>query len=474
MPAPERSRTLDLCKAVLSSTVLEYPTPFLLDWNVAWDKNVWRRGYEHGGFVRLLTTLDYLKSLKSKRNDDIVLIVDPQVTWFQLRPSVLLERYHTVTMEAERRLAQKLGWKEREGLRIRPRVVFGASKVCGCEDNSRGSSCCWAVPKTPLSTNMYGENTDTTTGHDEFSSFLPRYLDTGFMMGRAADVRAIIEMVGNKRYEAMWKAGGAIDTINDQSVLSSLFAVQERYRDGVADEARRTSTNWLTAFIQRLYTPFTSSKSAAAHLQTHLNTVSSGKEQAQSNEVLYERPLSTLELGIHLDYHSVLSQSTAHSAHDIRWLRYASLPTPLQDLAPADCVPKQGSQLPADILKSQVPGEGLHTQLGVEEKIPFPPQDWSQNTLGTDICTGSIPCTFNHNSANNVDKRTEWRWLWSSHFARGLLKLQQRRGLEMKANGEDASEVNIGGAWLNTNRTSMIEWWDLCEGQGFDKDLFVS
>lgn len=475
MPAPEKSRTLDLCKAILSSTVLEYPTPLLLDWNVPWRKDIWRRGYEHNGYVRLLTTLNYLKGLKSKGDDDIVLIVDPLVTWFQLRPSVLLERYHAITKEAEHRLSKQLGRNERAGLRIQPRVLFGATKVCGCEDNHRGSACCWAVPKTPLSKDMYGRNTDTTTGHDKYSSLLPRYLDTGFVMGRAADVRAIIEMVGNKRFEAMWKVGGAAGTMNDQKVLSSLFQAQEEYRDGVAEAARQKSTNWFMALVQRLYDPFTNSKSAAAHLQTHLHPALSEKEQATSKKVYKEeRPVSTLELGIHLDYYSALSQSTAHSEQDIRWLRYASLPSSLQDLSSKDCVPRHSGQLPADILRSKVPGEGLQMQLGVEERIPFPPRDWSQNTLGTDICTGSIPCTFNHNGANVDDKRLMWRWLWSSRFAQGLLKLQQRRALDMGANGEDINGVNVGGAWLNANRTTKIEWWDLCEGQGFDKDLFVT
>lgn len=479
IPAPA-SRNIDLCKTILSGAVLDYPTPHLLHWNVPWDKSVWRRGYSSEGLVKLLAARDYLTALPPDHDRDLILIISPESTWFQLRPSVLWERYHTVTEEAERRLEKQIGRTEMQRLGIRQRVVFGATKECGCKNKAATSACCSAAPNSPLSKNMYRKKTDTSNGWDEFSSFRPRYLDTGFVMGPAADVRAIIERARDKRFDVMWAGKKQGDALTDQTVLSAIFAEQEKYRSGLVNEVLLKSyTPWLSAFIERLLAPFTSTLStgsAAAHLQTHQNKPApKDKEQAtvRSSDIFNVIASSHAELGIHLDYAASLSHSTDHANYDARWLRYETRQTSLPDLTPNDCVSRHPRSIPKDIMRSTMPGAGLQALRQEDERIPLPPASWAQVTLYTDICTGKVPAMISHNGRDSSLKDGDWRWLWSSRFAQGLLTLQQRKANERKSVSDETTTTNTGGAWLDSNKTSMIDWWDLCSGQGFDKNLFV-
>lgn len=465
MPSPG-SRGLDLCKTILSGAVLEYPTPHLLHWSTPWDRAEYRRGYSSEGLVKLVASLEYLQNLPAGHERDLVVIVDPESLWFQLRPNVLLERYHAVTKGAERRLEAQINPKEKRKRGIQQRVLFGATKECGCKMSPK---CCSAAPDPPLPGDMYGKDTDTKNGWTEQSSFRPRFLDTGFVMGPASDVLAVLDRARNKRFDAMWNAKEEGSRLTDQTVLSLIFAEQEQYRAKVIkDTAINSYTSWPAALLERLLAPFTwshSTSAAAAHLQAHQNP-HPHSHPSQSSK-------SASELGIHLDYTSSLSHSMAHSSHDALWLRYSTPPSAPSSLTPADCTPRLTPHLPDDIQRSRTPGANLDTYLAdADDHIALPPRSWAHVTLYTDMCTGSVPAAINHNDADGHARGAEWRWLWSARFAKGLLTLLQRRAAAA-ADAGGTVDVNVGGAWLDGNKTHAIEWFDLCEGQGFDKDLFV-
>ena len=156
-------RNVNLCKSILSASVLEYPPCRLVDWGTQAQADS-------------LGVLRYLERLPPEKDDDLVLVGRANELWFQLRPTVLLSRYHQVRAEEERRFASRFGKMNAKAHGIHHSIVFAASKVC--KGQGVTNETCHSAPESSLPRDMYGVNTDTAVGRDEHSSFRPRYPDS--------------------------------------------------------------------------------------------------------------------------------------------------------------------------------------------------------------------------------------------------------------------------------------------------------
>ncbi|KAG9876973.1 hypothetical protein KCV02_g21339, partial [Aureobasidium melanogenum] len=96
---PATSSNRDFCKLLLSSTILDYPTPVLINWGAHEEANPYK---QH--LAKVETLLAYMKRLKPiSKEDDLVLILDGYDVWFQLRPDVLLKRYFEMNANLDQR-----------------------------------------------------------------------------------------------------------------------------------------------------------------------------------------------------------------------------------------------------------------------------------------------------------------------------------------------------------------------------------
>ena len=96
---------MDLCKLLLSVSILHYPVPALINWNAPEASDAYR---QH--IAKVETILNYLHKMGNTTNvakDDMVLILDGYDIWLQLRPEVLLKRYFKI-LEATNARSEEL------------------------------------------------------------------------------------------------------------------------------------------------------------------------------------------------------------------------------------------------------------------------------------------------------------------------------------------------------------------------------
>ena len=89
---PANGPHLQLCRAVVSSTILGYSVPVFNGWNKSGELDA---SVTHLAKVR--NVLRYLDNLSSASDDDLVLMIDGYDVVFQLPADVLIQRYFAVT-----------------------------------------------------------------------------------------------------------------------------------------------------------------------------------------------------------------------------------------------------------------------------------------------------------------------------------------------------------------------------------------
>jgi len=220
IPAPRP--TINLCKTLVSAAALDYPTPVLTSWYRSELTNDVQAGILR--FTEINGILNYLNSIPPRNDADIVVIIDGYNTLFQLRPSVLLQRYYQLNRLANARILAQLG----PAAGITQRVIFAAQRKCQPPD----APTCAAVPEPLLPPDIFGPEAD------DGSNARPRWLASGFAIGPLADLRALYT-------RAAAKALADPAAATDQSVFSAIFGEQEAARTRLASS---TSTNSSSSF----------------------------------------------------------------------------------------------------------------------------------------------------------------------------------------------------------------------------------
>lgn len=440
VPATESNS--NLCKTLLSSFVLAYPPPTLINYGKKFDGDNWDKG-SHAGKIR--GVYDYLNDKEKVVDEDMVLVIDGYDIWFQLPPIIMIKRYHQLINEANDRLRRRFGTKPRrpegngattEVAPLYPQsVVFGADKLCW--PNPHNDPACTAVPYSTLPKDVYGPLTDTNP--DGFLN-RPRFLNSGTVMGPAKDVRAIYK-VAVEKVERENRGN-----IGDQFVFAEIFGEQEYQR-----ELQRQSTQGTGGkFYEWLSNALGSSGSPMAANQTIKNmTVVPGRRY---------------EFGIGLDYESKIFQTMTHSANDIEFITYNDSSVFPAIIEKHPNLKVNPFALPVDIQMAHGPfwysSPGNHS-LDPKDGILFPHSDklddlpdridWYDAPLATNLYSASVPSLIHINGDKSLLKDW-WPSMWYHPYARALVRRYIRSTQTRKA----AQAAAAGGQ----------TWWDMRGGRG--------
>ena len=208
-----------LCQLLLSSIILNYPTPVFVNWD-----SPERADSPQQHVAKVDAIHNYLRSFPTKKDNDLVLVTDGFNVWFQLPPDLLLKRYF-VTIEAQnRRLASRLGRGTMRSNNVHQSILFGADKACGPRDDFTWIGC-WAAPGSPMPLYSYGPYNDSSfdAAKSNPSHARPRWLGSGMVIGPVKDVRVLFEETSKLMHKEL-------RADSDQWYLSHLFGMQEYKR----------------------------------------------------------------------------------------------------------------------------------------------------------------------------------------------------------------------------------------------------
>jgi hypothetical protein len=359
---PAIAGTTSFCRTLYSAGALNYPTPRIINWDATFKDG--HRPDKGESLGKVVGVLDFLKKLDGSQDDELVLIADGYDTWFQLRPEVLLERYHAINERARQRI-----WP-RYGLKYYQSIVFSAQRHC--EDTDDDSWACSLAPPSPLSETIYGGLTDKPTDDimNQHVYMRPRYLNTGMAIGPAGKMRDLYEYAHQKMEE------NATHYSTDRQVFSEIFGEQEYFREMIMANTSRIPEGELA------------------------NDPRNGHVDGQKIELDCDQ--CQFEIG--LDYLGELSMPTIYSeAHMIQTNPNSSSP----------------HEFPRDI-RSSTPPYWTPDYSGT--RPPLPPTHWSSLALRTDRSTHTIPVAAHyHRDTPSHDTTSAWSKQWYHQHLRSLL-----------------------------------------------------
>ncbi|KAF2020899.1 hypothetical protein BU24DRAFT_382910 [Aaosphaeria arxii CBS 175.79] len=442
----------NFCKTTLSAMILNYPPATTMNLFANYESALDREK------AQLKQVLDYLKNKLWVKDEDLILHVDGQDTWFQLPSDVLIRQYQNVLADANKRMLNKYG-VDRDGLqKYNETIIFGATKVCEGEDMA-----CSYAPDSLLPSNIYGERTG-----QEKALTPAKYLDSHMFIGPAKDVRALFE-AALKNFDGRHSSLGTA-----QSVFAAMFGEQQLARDNSmsgSSQSQSASTGtepkastWLNWFGGPITTSDERTKRAD----------NAGAEQ--------------YEFSIGLDYGHILFQPFSYNAEeelvplphdnstDLSLYHRQGTPTPplhlptaLERAIPPFWVNDLSSHnpRPQNVKATEIEPLQHHKELDKLEPRDTP---WTNIRLVQNTYTGSIPSILRLNRAdtdNNQQRQAQdtpdsiptaklaWSDLWYAPYARALLRKAFRTpqspiGFHNAAVGGDNmwdSRGGRGGVW---------------------------
>ena len=494
---------------MLGLSILGYPAPSLLSWNQA---TAFPNSLDDGAQVysKIVRTMDYFNNIPRSRDNELALVADGYDVWFQLRPEVLVSRYHEINREANERNAKHYGPDAINAAQIDQRVLFAASKKCSNQLHNRA---CYAVPEAPTPM-VYGGNTDTMLGRTLHSAFRPRFLGDGFIMGPVGTLRDMFI-----RAQAVAEALPEVDEDRDNgsresdfiyhghvtSVFAMLFGDQEWKRE----EIRRRYNNPSMLLGKLLGKGKScSSKLDGMYIEDKLNppfTHEGGplaKWKAQRDE--------EFEFGIGLDYDARIMMNTQESYYDGFFLKHnksdpfsigevrnnvilqhQQMPEPQysrernpvwKDLKEQiflgsgeykrtefDCKGDlEEISLPEDVKRSLPPfagtPESVVTRDGGETPREAPTTlGWSEVSLYTNICYKTVPAMVHHDGDKNM-RSLQWEQIWWQTWATSLLenakRIKKEAGAVPWAGGAGSIKSDQLGVW--SDKGQFLRWDTVC------------
>ncbi|CAM1506084.1 Fc.00g057250.m01.CDS01 [Cosmosporella sp. VM-42] len=292
---------INLCKTIMSAVALGYPMPTLLNWDGDYNHPDWHFAGSHiAKLESLLSVIEVLlngaEDDDDVSEDDLVLLVDAYDIWFQLPPSVLIQRYHQLNREADERVR-----KQWEDLGIssefpipppRQEIVITTAKDCFPDSNSGSDPKYEHWPESPMPSDLYGENTDrvlsTFDPARKYKNIRPRCVNSGMIMGTIGALKRALERSQEKVNDVTMKGR---QLWSDQALIGEVMGEQEMYREWV----RSLGASWDGLVAQK--------KEAAL-----------GKDIKRIAEAAVSGQL--FEFGIGLDYNFTTIPATCSSEED--------------------------------------------------------------------------------------------------------------------------------------------------------------
>ena len=448
IPASETNDKL--CKTLLSAFVLNYPPPTLINFGQVFTGDNWDKG-SHAGKIK--GVYDFLNEDQKVHDDDLILVIDGYDVWFQLPPEVLVRRYHKLIHDANQKLRKEYGtmleekpWnggKKKKVQRYVQTVVFGADKLCW--PNQPDDPACASLPQSTLPRNAYGPNTDRDP---QGYTNRPRYLNSGTILGRVDDVRAIYE-------RALEKVDQGLGVIGDQFVFAEILGEQEYYRQFLASNMPRP---W--------YYPLFNAFPFSQRLSPSIKPV---KQMTLPQNRRYD-------FSIGLDYTSSLFQTMTHSSDDIAFITYANISS---STLPRSFSEISSLSLPLDMNTARPPfptndtaialaiGKLLPLSANLDSLPPSTKNAWLNQPLATNLHSLSVP-TLLHINGDKSLLDSWWSSFWYQPYARALLRAYMRTPQAFLWGTVDGEEKTWdrrggkGGVWKTDGW--WMEWGEVCEG----------
>ncbi|KAF7550154.1 hypothetical protein G7046_g8114 [Stylonectria norvegica] len=367
---------VNLCKTVMSAVALGYPAPTLLNWHGECNR-------PDGQVAKLECLLGAIEAVldpgsdEEAGEDDLVLLVEAYDVWFQLPPSVLIERYHQLNREADERVR-----KQWESLGVdasfpilppRQKIVMSTAKEC-FPDSDSGPDAHW--PESPVRSDLYDEGTDqlvsTADPGRKYSKLRPRCVNSGMIMGTMGALRDALRRSREKADLAPMSGR------SDQAFFGEVMDDQEVWRE------------W------------------ARHLRSSWNGRSSIPRSAAGDDEDVHRIVAAavqgqrFEFGIGLDYNSTTIPPTSSSEDDGFFVA-------LND----------GDDVEEASARAGVPGavriHGLPRELrghGAVDSLLAAGTTWGDVPLYTDFYLGVTPVGIHHDTHGDDLKPWRLQYWW--------------------------------------------------------------
>ncbi|KAL0930528.1 uncharacterized protein CTRU02_214603 [Colletotrichum truncatum] len=409
---PANGPSINLCKVVHSAVALGYPMPTLLNWNGEFNRPDWHFSGSHiAKLESLLVALDTLYEENHAVDDDIALLVDAYDVWFQLPPSALLDRFHKVNLEADKRVHKS--WTDSgydPQFPIAPpkqNIIITTAKDCqpGPESGSHPNYNHW--PDSPLPSDFYGQDTDkidvSADSARKYRRIRPRCVNSGMIMGKVGPLRAALRRCKEK-VEIVSKKGRQL--WSDQALIAEVIGEQEMLRE------------WIRSILRPVDQPF-------GHPQDLSKEVRKVAEAGLGGQ--------RFEFGIGLDYTFSTMPPTCSAEEDGSFVRWSD----------REAVQKASEKagVPGNI---RVPDMPTHLG-GSESPVPGSRLSWADVPLYTDFFFGDAPVAIHHNAYISGLKKWRlenwWNMTWFYPHLRDLVNIR----LQKQESPRPLATIAVGG-----------------------------
>lgn len=454
---PADAANLNLCKTIMSSVALGYPLPTLLNWDGDFNRPEWHFAGSHiAKLESLLAVIEELLHNEDDANeDDLALMVDAYDLWFQLPPSVLIQRFHQLNHEADER--NRLEW-EKAGPDFpipppRQNIIVTTAKDCFPTADSGSDPHYELWPPSPMPEDLYAENTDTLTpplwdSARKYRKVRPRCVNSGMIMGTMGVLRDALRRCKEK-VENVARAGRQI--WSDQALIGEVIGDQEAWRTWV----RELADTWNGTLAE----------SQSALLDGHVRNIAAAAMDGEH-----------FEFGIGLDYNFTTIPATCSAEEDGYFVKINDSATLIQQSERAgvpDVVRVQG--IPPELQTSSIDDD------------PFADVQWGDEPLYTDFYFGTTPVGIHHNAYIEGLKpwriKNWWSRMWfypklrdlvtqslraSEKTARPLLKVAREGADDVVYRAPKGSKVTVftpgkGGRETVPATFKPIDWDGVCQ-----------
>jgi len=436
MLLPIDGPNINLCKLLLGLYYLEYPTPVLVSWGQhGTDTKKFRAAGTH--LTKITSMHEYLQSLPSSADNDLVVMVDTVDVWVQLPASVLISRYHAALKSTLDTFAsQTNGQNTIEVHHLMNSIIFGSGKKCA--PMQYHTIACYPMPDSPLPDDLYGANTDSVLGREPYFSYRQRYLNSGFIMGPLAAMRKMFAEAQRRLdttplIDPEDNGSGKANNLyrgSDQSIFARMLGRQEWAREALRvgwnqDRARKgfeTQRTW----------PWQASELKPREGRMHGlrfdNVLEPNFSHEPMNYTEFEDDPSQFEFGIALDYWSdLVYQTNSNSEEDARWLVMGELDgrEARMEEQVEKAFPRNKFDCPKMRLPMTIPLDMSNAQLA---EMP----DWEYEKLYMHVCLGKIPAFVHRNTVNATGFKsaleTDWYNIW--YLQQGKERVSGTTGIE--------------------------------------------
>jgi hypothetical protein len=424
---PAERDTNPFCKTTLSAMLLNYPPPTVVNLYTVFESE------EQRELDTINSTLHYLGNEKLVQDEDLVLIVDGQQSWFQLPSDVIVTQYKRLLKDANLRLLKRYGVNEDGFQRFNQTIVFGAEKMCQSDDMA-----CRYVPASILPIDTYG----TETGR-RIADMPAKFLNSRMVMGPAHDLRLLYLAALNKFEE------GRSQSQTVQSVIATLFSEQQLRRDAIEEKK----------------------KPASAKFKELLSGTKSGSEKSAVERRLQsditDDDSTQHEFSIGLDYAHTLFQPLIYCTEDElaplvhdnstdlsqynrpdSWLQQLALPPALSATTPPFWRPDLTKHNPSP---NEKPAYIDKLEFASDlDSLPSRNTPWTNIELIQNTYTGAVPAIllnspYAHGGEHPPTANISWNSLWYSSHKRALLRSYFRK--QQSSYGYHNSLVGGDRAW---------------------------